>query len=144
MLVLIDSNERRRFNVHVSVGEVVGTGLDGRLLSGHEGGGESLDVRLLIVGDVVEVVVVVGRVAGVGEVLEGELFEGTVVEVVLEVLQGQSELEDVVVQVGALGELSRLDDGGSKGGAGQCGNRSKSDANHCRWEELELGSVIPG
>lgn len=53
----------------VRVGEVVRAGCDGGGAGGHDGRGEELDVLFFVVGDVFEVVVVVGAEAGVEEVL---------------------------------------------------------------------------
>ena len=52
----------------VGVGEGVGAGRDGLGAGGHEGGGEELDVLFLVVGDVLEVGVVLRAEAGVREV----------------------------------------------------------------------------
>ena len=59
-----------------------------------EGGGKEVDVVALILGDLLQVGVE-GRVeASVGKLLLGELLQTLAVEGVLEVLKGQSVVED--------------------------------------------------
>ena len=87
--------------------------------SGGQSSREELDVLGLIVSDVLEVVVVVGAVASVHEVLLGELLEGSVVELVLEVLEGESELENGGIDVGVLA-------GNKRSGRGQRGHQRQS------------------
>ena len=80
---------------------------------------EERDVGSLVSSNGLEVVVD-GRVeASVGKVLLAELLETLAVEGVLEVLKGQSILEDV-----GIGDLSTLDSGGSRDEASSndCGN----------------------
>ena len=86
----------------VGVGEAVGAGCDGFRSSGREGGGEEHNVLFLVVGDVLEVVVVGGAEAGVGEGLLGHLGDGAFVEDVLEMLEGEGILEDVSIGDGGL------------------------------------------
>ena len=109
----------------VRVGEAVRAGGDGGGAGGHEGRGEQLDVLLLVVGDVLEVVVVRGAEAGLGEVRLGHFGHGAFVEDILEMFQRQGVLEDVDVGDGGL-TFERAGDGGDgqqrrrrRGGSGE-------------------------
>lgn len=73
--------------VRVRVGEGVGAGLDGVGAGGGEGGGEELHVGFFVVGDVFQVAVVEGGVAGVEEHLLRHGREGLFVEDVFEVFE---------------------------------------------------------
>jgi hypothetical protein len=120
--------------VNILVGEgVVASGVRGDT-SGSQGTREKLDVLLLVVSDVLEVLVVLGALScaivsvksseacgckilshtSVDEVLLGELVESTLVEDVLEVLEGESELEDSGVDVVALNERSSAGNSGQE------------------------------
>lgn len=59
-------------------------------------------MRLLVVRDVLEVVVVSLGVTGVDKVLFGKLLECTVVEDVLKMLKSQCKLKDSRIDVGTL------------------------------------------
>lgn len=86
----------------VRVGEVVRAGCDGGGAGGHDGRGEELDVLFFVVGDVLEVVVVVGAEAGAEEVGLGHALYAAFVEGVLQMLQGEGILQDVEVGDGSL------------------------------------------
>lgn len=105
----------------VSVGELVGAGGDGHGASSCEALSKDVDVLLLVVRNVLEVVVVVLGEAGGCEVRLGHLVQAFDVEDVLEVLKGESKLEDVGVGIGLA-----LDGGCRNGGAGQGRNGGKS------------------
>jgi hypothetical protein len=60
---------------------------------------EDLDVNPLVMGDVHEVVVIVGSVASISEILKYEIGEGALVEDILEMLERQSKMEDGSITV---------------------------------------------
>jgi hypothetical protein len=80
--------------LHACHAEVVGALLDGDGAGGGQGGGEERDVGRLIAADGLDAVVDGRVVAGGGEVGLGEVGETLLVEVVLEVLEGQGVVED--------------------------------------------------
>ena len=80
-------------NVHISIRKAIGTGRDGRVTSGLDCRGQKLDVRLFVVSNVVEVVVVIRGVTSLDEVLLGEVLERLFVEDVLKMLQLDEELD---------------------------------------------------
>ena len=86
----------------VRVGEVVCAGCNWLGASGHEGGGEQLDVLLFVVSDVLEVGIILGAEAGCHEVLLRHAFNAAFVESVLEMLQGEGILEDIDIGRGIL------------------------------------------
>ena len=72
-------------------------------------------MNLLVMSNVVEVVVVVGSIAGISEILSREILESVFVEDILEMLEGQGELKDCGVNVSRLPLLNRVSwMGGSK------------------------------
>ena len=117
---------------HIGDAKVVGALLDGSVAGSSEGTGDELDVGRLIERNTLEAVVGEGREAGSHEVIGGELGKAIAVEGVLEVLEGESIVEDVSytsntlsVSGGLKGKLSTrtisqtsLALGGSGGGNG--------------------------
>lgn len=77
----------RQLCLHSLVREVVGASSNRSHACGLKGRGQELDVLLLVRGDVLEVVVVIRRVACFLEVSQAEFLEGLLVEDVLEVLK---------------------------------------------------------
>jgi len=116
-------------DLHVVIGEAVRAGLDWRNTSRSQRTLQQQYMLLLVVSVSVQVIVVVGRVAcvprqpgdetstesthtGLLEILLREIFGGLLVEQVLEMLEGQSKLQDSGVDVGSLGQLGREGGGG--------------------------------
>lgn len=77
---------------HGGHGEGVGAFFGG---AGAEGGGEEVDVRLLVAGDLGQARVGVGGQAGGGEVALGELGQAFAVEGCFEVFEGEGVVEDL-------------------------------------------------
>jgi hypothetical protein len=80
--------------LHARHAEVVGALLDGDGAGGGQGRGQEGDVGRLVAADGLDAVVDGRVVAGGGEVGLGEVGETLLVEVVLEVLEGQGVVED--------------------------------------------------
>lgn len=104
----------------IRVGEAV-LELHGRLnVCGSEGGGEELDMDLLINVDLLEIHVEGVREAGLDEVFLGKFLKSALVEFALEVFKRQGVVEDdAVVDGGGLNNVVALFDGG--GGGEACG-----------------------
>lgn len=122
----------------VRVGERVLASRIRRDASSRQGSSEKLDVFFLVVGNVLQIVVVGTVIAcevvrrrrderqsqsrtSLLEVLLRELRQGTFVEDVLEVLKGQSELQDRGIDVVAWGEWCSPSDGGQERHGGEDG-----------------------
>lgn len=121
-------------DIHIVVGEVVGALLDWGGTRGLNGVGKELDVLLLVVRNVLQVVVVVVPVPGLLEIARAELLKGLVVEDVLEVLEGQGEVQDRGVDVGGLTLLQV----GRSGGREACAKREGGGGAEVNHDGLKL------
>ena len=142
--VLVHLAGQRHFNnIHISGRKGVSASLDWSLASSSQGLRKKNYMRLLVVRNIPEVVVVVCGVScnacqqrnntsnlastvsltSCLEVLQGVILESLLIEDILQVLQSQRELEDGVVDVLAL--LESLASGCSNGKASRCDCRKE-------------------
>ena len=116
----------------MNVVSTCGENQDNSQLTG-ETSGQEVDVGRLILGNLLEVVDEVGTETGLLEVLVRELGEGLTVEGGLEVLKGQSVVED-----GSVGDTGWWCSGLTTADEGRCDSRSCERGDECGLHYVDL------